>query len=571
VQKYHFSILLSVVFLLTVSFSPSFGAEAGTAAFGGAQTITTGSGNLSTPGCAETNDCYTPSDLTATVGEKIIMTNTDSAAVHTFTSGTVDGFASSPDGTFDSEILFFQDSYEWTPSSTGEYPYFCMLHVWMVGSITVVPAPNVPPKPAPTIIVQTDSPTYEIGVTVTVLGSVSEIIPGYQIKIVVSDPMGSIVAIHQFSVGSDKNFSFNLGTIASINSVGTYIITAVYGDVSEDTTSFKILEPVVQEVEEIETVQEVEEIETVQEVEFPGKITFLDVKYPKNIRVGEQVIFDASGSYDDQGEITEYYWYFYPGAEYDDDNYDTREGETIQYTFKSPGNKLFEWDFATDYGKYEVGSVAITVLPPSDETEPDPSSGSTITEHYGDYPGKITSVDISYPSEIQVGEQVTFDASGTSDNKGEITEYHWWFYSDAETDTFNYDMRYGKSVDYTFLSPGTMMVEWEFVTDYEMYEGGSFGVKVLPSSDKPGPDPTSGSDLTIIIIVIVIAAAAAGAGIAISRSRKSSSSETVSKSETSSTESSKTKSSEKGRECNVCGTRIPDGTNVCPNCGDTYS
>lgn len=33
----------------------------------------------------------------------------------------------------------------------------------------------------------------------------------------------------------------------------------------------------------------------------------------------------------------------------------------------------------------------------------------------------------------------------------------------------------------------------------------------------------------------------------------------------------KTPDSEKSKKCNVCGTTIPGGKNVCPNCGDTYS
>jgi plastocyanin len=81
--------------------------------------------------------CYTPVTLSANVGDKIIMTNTDSTGVHSFTSGTVDGFAPSPDGTFDTGILMSGDSFEWTPTVSGEYPYYCMLHSWQVGTITV--------------------------------------------------------------------------------------------------------------------------------------------------------------------------------------------------------------------------------------------------------------------------------------------------------------------------------------------------------------------------------------------------------------------------------------------------
>ena len=56
-------------------------------------TITTGPGNLSVPGCEGINeDCYTPSTATVDVGGKVITTNTDSAGIHTFTAGTIDGF-----------------------------------------------------------------------------------------------------------------------------------------------------------------------------------------------------------------------------------------------------------------------------------------------------------------------------------------------------------------------------------------------------------------------------------------------------------------------------------------------
>ena len=81
--------------------------------------------------------CYTPVNLSANIGDKIIMTNTDSTGVHSFTSGTVDGFTPSPDGTFDTGILMSGDAFEWTPTVSGEYPYYCMLHAWQVGTITV--------------------------------------------------------------------------------------------------------------------------------------------------------------------------------------------------------------------------------------------------------------------------------------------------------------------------------------------------------------------------------------------------------------------------------------------------
>ena len=81
--------------------------------------------------------CYTPVKLSANVGDTIVMSNSDPTGVHTFTSGTVDGFTPQPDGTFDTGVLMSGDAFEWTPTESGEYPYYCMLHTWMVGTITV--------------------------------------------------------------------------------------------------------------------------------------------------------------------------------------------------------------------------------------------------------------------------------------------------------------------------------------------------------------------------------------------------------------------------------------------------
>ncbi|MDC0638462.1 cupredoxin domain-containing protein [Nitrosopumilus sp.] len=86
--------------------------------------------------CVETG-CYTPSVLTIKSGTIVTMTNTDTTGVHTFTSGTVDGFTPIPDGMFDSEVLMPGDAYERKFSQKGTYDYYCMLHTWMTGKIIV--------------------------------------------------------------------------------------------------------------------------------------------------------------------------------------------------------------------------------------------------------------------------------------------------------------------------------------------------------------------------------------------------------------------------------------------------
>jgi predicted secreted protein with PEFG-CTERM motif len=108
------------------------------AAFADPHPIETADNDLAAPGCGETEvGCYTPNVTTIELGHTVTMSNADSAGIHTFTSGTVDGFAASPDGIFDSGILNADQSFDWVPDTPGEYPYYCMLHVWMQGVIIV--------------------------------------------------------------------------------------------------------------------------------------------------------------------------------------------------------------------------------------------------------------------------------------------------------------------------------------------------------------------------------------------------------------------------------------------------
>ena len=86
------------------------------------------------PGCEETAEgCYIPTTATVDVGGKVIMSNPDTAA-HTFTAGSPnDG----PTGEFDTGLIMAGSSFEWTPETVGDVPYFCMVHPWMQGLIIV--------------------------------------------------------------------------------------------------------------------------------------------------------------------------------------------------------------------------------------------------------------------------------------------------------------------------------------------------------------------------------------------------------------------------------------------------
>ncbi|MDH5430907.1 MAG: plastocyanin/azurin family copper-binding protein [Nitrosopumilus sp.] len=92
--------------------------------------IAEGSG---TPGCEETNECYLPYSITILVGDVVQWNNPDSAA-HTVTSGNIsDGH----DGMFDSGLFMAGGTFEFTFDKAGTYDYFCMVHPWMTGKVTV--------------------------------------------------------------------------------------------------------------------------------------------------------------------------------------------------------------------------------------------------------------------------------------------------------------------------------------------------------------------------------------------------------------------------------------------------
>jgi plastocyanin len=88
----------------------------------------------SAPGCEENNECFMPDMVTVSVGGTVTWTNDDTAA-HTVTSGTLSG--GGPDGVFDSSILMSGKTFEYTFDDAGSYDYFCVVHPWMTGNVTV--------------------------------------------------------------------------------------------------------------------------------------------------------------------------------------------------------------------------------------------------------------------------------------------------------------------------------------------------------------------------------------------------------------------------------------------------
>ena len=120
--------LLAIFALIAIS-PPAF-AEHGE---GGMSATVTNSPGSATPGCENTDNCFIPSTVVITAGGTVTWENTDNAA-HTATSGSP---SDGPDDVWDSSLMMVNGSYSVTLDDEGTYPYFCMVHPWMQGTVIV--------------------------------------------------------------------------------------------------------------------------------------------------------------------------------------------------------------------------------------------------------------------------------------------------------------------------------------------------------------------------------------------------------------------------------------------------
>ena len=75
-------------------------------------------------------------------GDIVVWKNADTAA-HTVTSGTA---SDGPDDIFDSGLFGPGKSFSYEFTEIGDYPYFCLLHPWMEGSVIVTAGYSILPN-----------------------------------------------------------------------------------------------------------------------------------------------------------------------------------------------------------------------------------------------------------------------------------------------------------------------------------------------------------------------------------------------------------------------------------------
>jgi predicted secreted protein with PEFG-CTERM motif len=97
--------------------------------------------------CVAANNCFDPANAQTTVGETVTWTNADTAS-HTVTSGKPSDNVTGTD--FDSGLVKAGGTYHEVFTSAGTFDYYCQVHPWMTGMVTVAAATSPPATTPPT-------------------------------------------------------------------------------------------------------------------------------------------------------------------------------------------------------------------------------------------------------------------------------------------------------------------------------------------------------------------------------------------------------------------------------------
>jgi plastocyanin len=79
---------------------------------------------------------FSPEAVNTTVGSMVTWKDEDNSP-HTVTSGKVQNQTPTPDKKFDSGILNNGNTFSFVFDTAGDYPYYCSIHPWMHGKVTV--------------------------------------------------------------------------------------------------------------------------------------------------------------------------------------------------------------------------------------------------------------------------------------------------------------------------------------------------------------------------------------------------------------------------------------------------
>jgi len=168
---------------------------------------------------------------------------------------------------------------------------------------------------------------------------------------------------------------------------------------------------------------------------------------PPAIPVNSTVTFDASGSYDLDGNITQYMW------DFGDTNTTTVTTPIITHIYTAVGNYTVMLNVTDNEGLFSIFSRNITVrvlIPPVANFTYSPSLPSV------DYP-------------------VAFDASASSDEDGTIVLYMWDFGDDTTASTAD------PEIDHIYTATGNYTVELTVIDNDGLNDSMTTQITVLPA------------------------------------------------------------------------------------------
>ena len=185
-------------------------------------------------------------------------------------------------------------------------------------------------------------------------------------------------------------------------------------------------------------------------------IAVIDVSPSLEVNVNTQVTLSGTSSYDTDGYIAEYHWNQLSGQETFSFNEEassfivtpTKEG-VYQFTLIVTDNEGVDSEFETKSIKVVGVDTPVEVCNGKDD-----DNDGQIDE--GDVCGSTQSENIApvasftAPEQTYVGQEVTFDASPSTDEDGEITQYKW----ETEETTF-----FGKIVNYIYTKVGRFTIK----------------------------------------------------------------------------------------------------------------
>lgn len=79
-------------------------------------------------GCEEDNTCFLPYEVVVNAGDTVLWDNIDDV-LHTVNSRD--------EGLFDSDLISAGDTFDVVFEEPGTFDYICIVHPWMLGTVTV--------------------------------------------------------------------------------------------------------------------------------------------------------------------------------------------------------------------------------------------------------------------------------------------------------------------------------------------------------------------------------------------------------------------------------------------------